>query len=78
MGVEIQKQQIQQQLAEQMQNIMEFKRLLRSQKELQYYSGKVQILTDLLQKLLALYSGHKSKVTTANCAKIYQNTQNTQ
>ena len=61
-----------------MQNITEFKRLLRSQKELQYYSGKIQILTDLLQKLLTLYSGHKSKVTTANCAKIRQKTQNTQ
>ena len=44
-----------------MQNITEFKRLLKSQKELQYYSGKVQILADLLQKLLALHSGRRIK-----------------
>ena len=44
-----------------MQNITEFKRLLRSQKELQHYSGKVHNLTDLLQKLLVLHSGHKIK-----------------
>ena len=40
-------QQITTQLAGQTQNITETLRLLRSQKELQYYSSKVHILTDL-------------------------------
>ena len=48
MGVEIQKHNKYQQLSGQMQILLKFQRLLRFQKELQYYSGKVQMLTDLL------------------------------
>ena len=42
------------------------------------YSGKVQILTDLLQSYLPFTLDVKSKVTAANITKILQNTQNTQ
>ena len=41
-----------------------------SKKELQYYSGKVQILTDLLQSYFALHSGRKIK---SYCGQYHKN-----
>ena len=79
MGVEIQNTTNKQQLVGKMQMTTEIQRTTGVLKRsFNSYSGKVQMLTDLLQSYSPFTLDVKSKVTAANVTKILKNTQNTQ